>query len=215
MFSVQKTLSTRAIPPATGATHLAALCDPAPTSIRTLSNNPPLRVWRYSGELGPSTVTGRAQLYLDADGFSSYRGEMREDGAMGHNYVFYMALVGVTDDNGRVPTFVNTGTVHGSLNIGSSNDSWQHDRQDRFMADKWPAVEASSVHSNLHVSTDPLDAFETVTASLLAAGVIVVITVILIMGASDGSTKCGPSGLHNDQGPEPAEFGCHNRTEFR
>jgi hypothetical protein len=45
-----------------------------------------------SGILGPSTVTGVAQVGLQSDGLLGFRGHVREDGAIGHNYLLLGTL---------------------------------------------------------------------------------------------------------------------------
>src|SRR5271157_3661301 len=77
----------------------------APISLARLTNMlSPETVILSSGDLGPSTVTGWAQLGLQSNGYWSYRGHVRESGALGHNYVFGVALQGFTNAAGA--TFI-------------------------------------------------------------------------------------------------------------
>ena len=121
-----------------------------------------------SGMLGPSTVSGQAQLALSSDGFWSFRGSVHESGAVGHNYFFAFAL-NVTDSAGKTLAFVQQGSVSGTFDVGSRDDTWQQDGYDPFIVASWDTIRTSGYNARLHVSTDPLQAVEAVLAGLFTA----------------------------------------------
>jgi hypothetical protein len=118
-----------------------------------------------TGHLGPSTDTGNAELWLSSEGFWSYRGWVHESGAFGHNYVLGMALT-YDDGSGRPFTFANQGTVHGTFDVGSRDDSWTQDGYDRRIADNWDVIKYTGWRANLHVATNPLAITEAVLIGL-------------------------------------------------
>src|SRR5215510_12884343 len=93
MFKVKSVLDTRVLPvgfnPANG---IARLCGPRPVSITALGNLQPQSVVLETGPLGPATVTGSAQLGINADGFWTFRGNVHESGFIGHFYAFGLVL---------------------------------------------------------------------------------------------------------------------------
>jgi hypothetical protein len=160
--------------------------------VGTLDLLPPATVIFDSGTLGPSTVTASAQVGIQGDGLASFRGHIHESGAIGHNYLFAIALLDLQDSQGNTLVFAHEGKVNGQLNIGSSDDDWQTDGHNVLISDNWDIAKKSGFHAHLHVSTDPMQAIETIiTGGFAAVGV-----VAFALFASDPETKCtwGPSG---------------------
>jgi hypothetical protein len=135
-----------------------------------------------SGPLGPSTVTGWGQLGILSDGSWSFRGHVREDGGVGHNYVLAIAL-GFKDPSGKIIAFAHEGSVSGTVAIGSRDSDWQEDGHNLLIADAWDDIKNSGFEARLHVSTDPLEVLETVLVGLIAGAVA---AGVIIFGASPG-----------------------------
>jgi hypothetical protein len=106
-----------------------------------------------SGDLGPSTVTGRAALSATSDGFWWFAGEVRESGFFSHDYAFGVVLKFVPPD-GIAFASGNQGDVHGTQSVGSRVDHWSLTGYDRRIGTYWDDIKNSSAHFELHVDTD-------------------------------------------------------------
>jgi hypothetical protein len=172
--------------------------------VDNLNHLPPATVIFNSGTLGPSTVTAWAQVGLQSDGLASFRGHIHESGAVGHNYLFAMALLDLKDNQGNTLVFSQKGSVNGTLDIGSRDDNWQIDGSNSLISDKWDVAKNSRVQAHLKVDTDPFQVLETVVLGLFAAAGVV----WLVLFGSDPKTKCtwGPTG--DPQGGAGVEVRC-------
>ncbi|GHB52484.1 hypothetical protein GCM10010347_22990 [Streptomyces cirratus] len=162
----------------------------------------------HSGDLGPSTVTGRAQLVLFSDGFWTYRGQVHESGLVGHDYAFGVVL-DYTDPHGQIYAYAADGTVHGTTDLGSRDDDWQQDGWDQRISANWDAIAASSWRADLHVSTNAFAVVEAIAAGLglLVGGA------ALTVFAADPDTHCSPGGYQDSSGGAGVEIVC--RREYR
>jgi hypothetical protein len=180
-----------------------------PISIRglvvTLNRLPPAIVIFNSPEQGPSTVSGSAQLGLQSDGCASFFSHVRESGAIGHNYFFSIALLDVVDAQGKMLVFVHEGTVHGIL-PGDRDDDKQTDGFNPFIADQWNNVKNSGFEAHLHVSTNPIQALESLVVAFYAARIIALAAVGVAIFVSDPKTKCDWRRAPNGDG---ADLNCH------
>jgi hypothetical protein len=130
--------------------------------LKKLEGLPALQVLFATGTLSPSSVTGWAQLAAASDGSCSFRTHVHEGGLVGHNYSIGMVLPDVKDANGNALAFVQTGSVAGSLDIGSSDDDQDQDGFSQLVVDHWDVVKKNARYSyDLKVSTDPLQVVET------------------------------------------------------
>jgi hypothetical protein len=168
-----------------------------PISIRglvvTLDQLPPATVTFNSGTLGPSTTTGFAQVGLQSDGRSSFRVRVRESGLIGHNYFFAMALLDVVDSQGNMVVYTLQGEVHGTLDIGDSDDDKQEDYFHPLISDQWNVAKNSRVSSRLHVSTDAFQTGEAIAAFvgiLFAAELAAAGAVGIVRFLADPGTTC-------------------------
>ena len=88
------------------------------------------------------------------------------------------------------------------INIGSSDDDWQDDGHNVLISDNWDIAKNSRFQTHLHVSTNPLQAIETIIIGAFAA----VGVIAFALFASDPKTKCtwgpavGPQGAGDPQG---------------
>ena len=170
---------------------------PVPVSlsnvIKGLDNLNPAGVIYKSGPMTANFVHGSAQLYLQSDGLVSFSGNVHESGVVGDNYLFMMALLDVRDLSGNTLVFAHNSSVSGQLDVGSSDASWQTNGPTQVVKDQWDNVKRSRVQSHLHVSTDPVQVFETAYLGIwIAAGL--ALTGIFFGGfASDPRTKCDPT----------------------
>jgi hypothetical protein len=137
---------------------------------------------------------------IQSDGLASFRGHIHESGAIGHNYLFAIALLDLKDSQGNKLVFAHEGKVSGQLDAGSSDDNWQTDGHNSLISDNWDIAKNSRFQARLHVSTDPLQAIETVITGLFAA----VGLVAAVLFASDPKTRCtwGPAGDEQGAGVE-------------
>ncbi|MEA2719382.1 MAG: hypothetical protein QOJ39_1246 [Candidatus Eremiobacteraeota bacterium] len=164
--------------------------------IEAVNGLPAAAIVFNSGDLGPSTVTGSVQVGLQSDGTASISSHVRESGAIGHNYVIATALLDVVDSNGNALVFVHEGTVHGTFAIGKRDDDKQTDGSNPLIASQWETVKTSRVQHRLHVSTDPIDAVESVVPALFAAAV----AVGVVLFAADPKTRCDWQRADDGQG---------------
>jgi len=214
--AIQNAVDRKVVPPhQAGSTRDLALAMgmTAPISVIQLIGGleglPPATVIFDSGTLGPSTVTASAQVGIQSDGLASFRGNIHESGAIGHNYVFAIALLDLKDSQGNTLVFAHEGNVKGQLDIGSSDDSWQDDGHNSLISDNWDIAKNSRSQARLHVSTDPLQAIETVIIGLFAA----VGTVAVALFTTDPNTVCTWRTTGDPQGGAAVDLVC--RQEFR
>jgi hypothetical protein len=207
MFSVKSTLATRQLPPGFDvSTGIGKLCEPRPVSITRLRSLPPQTVVLDSGPLGPSTVSSSAQLAMNSDGYWSFRGNIHESGFIGHDYAFAMTL-DFLDASGKAVSFLQEGTVHGTTDpFGSRDDDWQQNGHSSLIADNWVIIKTKGIRSNLHVSTNPIQAVEAVFApivlALSAAG--------YTLFSPDAKTSCEWDPVTDSQGGAGVALKCHN-----
>lgn len=164
-----------------------------------------------SGELGPSTVSGRAQLVLFSDGFWTYRGQVHESGLISHDYVFTVALDYV-DPDGQIYTYAADGTVHGTADIGSRDDDFQLDGWDQRISANWDAVDAAPWKANLHVSTDVFSAIVAVAGTLAVVKIGAAAATAAVLFVASPNTKCSPGGYQDSSGGAGVEITC--RQEY-
>ncbi|MFB8274812.1 hypothetical protein [Nocardia colli] len=138
-----------------------------------------------SGMLGPSTTDGFFELVLFSDGFWTFKGHVHESGLIGHDYGAALVLTYV-DPDGHVYAWGNSGTVHGTTDIGSRDDDWQQDGWDRRISQHWDDLRDCSWKAELHVSTNALAVIEAITAGIVVAGVAVVAAWLV----ADPKTRC-------------------------
>jgi hypothetical protein len=125
-----------------------------PISVRDLiRRGRPETAIRDSGDLGPSTVTGQAKLFLTSEGFWSFSGHVHESGALSHEYAFG-AVLDFVDPDGTAFAFANSGEVHGALAPGSPDDAWQQNGHDRRIGTHWDEIKNAGAHFKLDVNTD-------------------------------------------------------------
>jgi len=152
----------------------------------TLNTLPPATVSFSSPPLTANFLHGSASVGVQSDGMASFVGSVHEAGVLGDNYVLAAALLDVKDARGNTLVFVQTGSVQGQLDIGSSDASWQIDGLNQLLADQWDNVKKGHINWQLHASTDPLTAVEPIVIGLLAA----VGVVAVAMFAGDSDTHC-------------------------
>jgi hypothetical protein len=127
-------------------------------------------VWNFGG----GYFSGWTQLGLNADGTGSYKGHANDSGPVSYDYTVATVLLDVKDQAGNSLAFYHSGTVHGSLEIGSSNDDWQDDSLSCVVADNWDAVQTGRTWSHLlHTSIDPAGVAEVLLEAIVAAGLAV------------------------------------------
>jgi hypothetical protein len=158
-----------------------------------------------SGDLGPSTITGRAQLVLFSDGFWTYRGHVHESGAIGHDYAF-ATVINYRGPDGKAYAFANSDTVHG-LDVGSRDSDWQQDGWDQRISAQWDAIASSSWKADLHVSTDAAAVVELILAGLGLAAVGVGAAIFV----GDPNTHCHPRGFQDDSGGSGIKVICERQ----
>jgi hypothetical protein len=232
--AVQTALVRKKIPAfTTGSIHSLAqgIGMSFPVSIQhlltVLNGLAPASVTFDSGALTAGFVHGSAYLFLQSDGGIAWGGHVHESGAIGDHFRFAVALLDVKDAAGNVLVFVHEDTVEGQLDIGPSDKNWNEPGINQLVADNWEQVRTTRIEFRLHVSTDVLQALETVfTIAPVVAGIVAGIVVgSIFLGAKacpEGSEwKCGYSSPGNqrsipgDPREPPAtglEFGC--RCEF-
>jgi hypothetical protein len=182
----------------------------SPISLKTLVETPskPEHLILESGELNADTVRGWAQLGISSDGFWSFRGHVHEDGFVGHNYAFTVALEFI-DLSGNVPIFSQEGGLGGTVDpFDSRDEDWQQDGQSSMFNQNWETIRSQGIRTNLHVATDPFQVVETVFLPLIAA----VVAIGFILFASDSDTKCEWQPTPDNQGGAGVDYKC--RKEF-
>lgn len=183
-------------------------------NIEVFTNN----VVYSSGILGPSTVTGVCQVGFQNDGLCAFRGHVREDGAIGHNYLFVMVFPEIVDSDGHPLTFTHEGTVHG-LEPGDRADDWveagpQDSRVQRLISDNWQKLRnGTRYESRLHVSTDPIGAVEVVGSLLLTLGFAAGVTALIVAAINGDVIVTFSCGITAGADGSPG-FGCIIRIEF-
>lgn len=172
-----------------------------------------------SGSLIAGFVHGSAYLFVQSDGGIAWGGKVHESGEIGDHFRFAVALLDVKDAEGKVLVFVHPDTVAGQLDIGFSDKNWNDFGINQLVAEKWEQVRTSRIEFRLHVSTDALQALETVFA--IAAIVVGSIFVGGKLCPKGSQWKCGYSrpgdqrSISGDPREPPAadvEFMC--RCEF-
>ena len=159
--------------------------------INTLNAHGPDSKVFDSGQLGPSTTTGWAQVGFTIDGGVAFRGSVHESGLIGHDYYFVMVIANYRDPSGKVVVFMYVGNVEGTSDdpLGSPkrDDSWNGGAiMDPFVAEHWDSIKASEWQANLSVDTKAGDVIKLVVESLFAGVVIAGIVLFTIAGAKGG-----------------------------
>lgn len=126
-----------------------------------------------SVELRWRVFSGWTQIGLNADGTGSYKGHAHDSGPVSYDYAVTTVLLDVKDQAGNNLAFYHPGTVHGSLEIGSSNDDWQDDSLSCIVADNWDAVKTSRTWSHIvHTSIDSAGVVEVIVEAMVGAGLV-------------------------------------------
>ena len=176
-FDVRQVLSRRALPPGFDpGKGIAALCGPRPASIKALGKLPPKTVTFDSGEFAAGSVIGNCQLAINSDGFWSFKGHVHEGGIVGDEYVMALGLVDLKDAAGANFVAHHTGTIHGTLVPGSSDDNWEggpgDSGFDQRIVDHWDAAVNSGSRSTLHVATTVGDVIGIIVEGLALGGAV-------------------------------------------
>ncbi len=108
------------------------------------------------------------------------------------------------------PTFVQEGRIHGTdpIDIGSRDDDWQQSGHNPLIEDNWDIVKTRGIRSDLHVSTEPLSAFEAGIGAVVLALVAAVGGVAEGRYLSDSRTHCAPKYVVSDDEDPGAEMRC-------
>jgi hypothetical protein len=120
--------------------------------------------WSVSGQTTPATLGGWAELWMNSDGFWSFRGHVHDSGFFD---LFYASLVVVNphDANLKTPVFQQNGSVTGSGNpFGSNDDNWTQNGQDPFISDNWDKIKTAAATFRLHAQAEAFDVLEVVLA---------------------------------------------------
>jgi hypothetical protein len=182
-----------------------------PTSLKTLIQTQPKpeHLILQSGELHADTVRGWVQLGISSDGFWSFRGHVHENGFVGHNYAFTVALEFV-DSSGNVPIFSQEGALGGAVNpFDSRDEDWQQDGQSAILNQNWETIRGQGIRSKLHVATDPFQ----VVAVVFMPLVIIAAGVGYILFGADKDTTCEWQPTPDNQGGAGVDYKC--RREFK
>lgn len=155
-----------------------------------------------SGEQGPSTTTAWAQVGMQRDGRTSFRGSIHESGAIGHQYISAVAFLDIKDAEGRTLVFAHPGSVAGTWVVGKSTQDWQDDGISQLVEAQWDQIKNSRIEWKLHVSTDPSDVLG-LAAEGLFVGVVVVAAILV-----GGSNKCTWDTYTNEDGQLTARMTC-------
>lgn len=159
--------------------------------LQTLDSLTPAGVTYDSGPMTANFVHGSAQIYLQSDGLFSFKGGVKEAGAVGDNYIFVVALLDVKDASGKIVTSANSGNVAGTLDFGTDHDEWKIDGGPiQAVTDNWDVVKKTQVQFLLHVSTDPWQVTETVVGALLVAAAIAVGVGVTIVTGAGANVHC-------------------------
>ncbi|MFF0492109.1 hypothetical protein ACFYTQ_24025 [Nocardia sp. NPDC004068] len=148
-----------------------------------------------SGMLGPSTTDGFFELVLFSDGYWTFKGHAHESGLVGHDYTAALVLTYVDPEN-HVYAWSNTGTIHGTTDIGSRDDDWQQDGWDPRISRHWDELRTCEWRAELHVSTNPWAVVEAIAAGIGVAGAAVAATLFV----SDPETHCQWATFPHDDG---------------
>jgi len=157
-------------------------------------------------EDGSSTAHASAQVGLQSDGKASFRGQVKENGIVGHNYLVTATLSGVKDASGATLVFAQTGNVAGSLTIGKDHSEFQIDTSSQVIADQWDLVKTVIPQFRLHTTVDPFQLTEGFLGTFLVLGL-----VKLLEAAAGGIVSCqwddsedgGEDGeMHQCSGPD-------------
>jgi hypothetical protein len=141
--------------------------------------------WNFDG----GNITGWTQLGLLGDGTGSFHGHFHDSGPTGYNYVVTTVLRDVKDQAGNTLVFAHSGSVHGTVDIGSRDDDWQDDSYSCVVAQNWDLVKSSRTWSGIHTSTDPLDVIEHIVAGMLI-GLAIDAFVLFGAGVAAGAVVC-------------------------
>ena len=123
-----------------------------------------------SGTLEALTVRGWAQLAIHRNGDWFFRGHVHENGVVGDNYAFAIALNPI-DTNSDLHYAIQQGTLGGTVDpFKDRDDDWQQPTgNDPAIAANWNAIRlrgSSAFRSVLHASTDAAQVFEAVLEAL-------------------------------------------------
>lgn len=139
------------------ALHMAAPIS-ARKVLQRLGSLPAATVTLSSGPLTANHVHGWAQIGLQSNGLTSFRGQVHESGAVGDNYLMTAVLIDVKDSSGGSVAFAHSGTVAGQVDLlRHSDDDWQTDRAVELIEAQWETARNSRVEWRLHASTDPIE----------------------------------------------------------
>jgi len=129
-----------------------------------------------SGGLSPGNASGNCQLAINSDGFWYFSGHVHEAGIVGDKYVISLALLDVKDASGATLVQFHTGTVHGQLVPGASDDNFEGGPSDsgfdQRIVDQWDAAVKSRIRSSLHVATDLGDVTSLIFDGLIVAALV-------------------------------------------
>ena len=164
----------------------------------------PVGFFWSSGDFGPSTTTGWAQIIMNSAGFYTYRGHVHESGLIGHHYTFAAAL-DFRDERGQPIVFVAQGEVDGTADpFGSRDSDWAQHGHNRLIADRWDEIRGVRAEFDLRVTTDPIEAIPVITglAIVIAAG-----ATVFHLFANDPKTHCETRLVPGSGQPDGRDFG--------
>jgi hypothetical protein len=146
-----------------------------------------------SGTLEALTVRGWAQLAIHRNGDWFFRGHVHENGVVGDNYAFAIALNPI-DTNSDLHYAIQQGTLGGTVDpFEDRDDDWQQPTgNDPAIAANWNAIRlrgSSAFRSVLHASTDVAQVFEAVLEAL-TIGVIVAAGAAVVGFLTSPTTRC-------------------------
>jgi hypothetical protein len=146
-----------------------------------------------SGPLEAGTVRGWAQLAVHRNGDWFFRGHVHENGFVGDNYAFAIALKPIEAD-ADLHYAVQHGTLGGTVDpFDKRDEDWQQPTgNDPVIAQNWNLIRqrgSSAFRSVLHVSTDPLQVLEAVLDTL-AIGVAIAAGAVVVGFLTSPTTKC-------------------------
>lgn len=127
---------------------------------------------KFSFNVSKETVSGWCELTIKADGWVSYKGHLHESGVLNHHYYIFTAVQLPGSPSGPI-LVAHTGTVRGTLGLGSRDDDWDLGESSPSIAQVWPFVATSPEQlTKMTVSTGPIQILEgLVTVGLANAGV--------------------------------------------
>lgn len=142
-----------------------------------------------SGTLEANTVCGWAQLAIHKNGDWFYRGHVHENGVVGDNYAFAIALKPV-DSSGDLLYVINTHSLGGTVDpFHTRDDDWQQSGNDHRISENWDNIKqrgASAFTSRLHAATEAVQVVEAVIEGLIVAIPAAFVAAFL----TDPDTKC-------------------------